>query len=122
MKLSAEPRRGQNLVTGYAPGEVRVAERTLRSSAIVTPEAIVDWPVKGVAALDEAALDALLRLAPELVVLGTGEQQQFPAGGWTARLLGRGVGCEVMQTGAACRTYNVLVAEDRRAVLALIFA
>ena len=109
MKLSADPQRGQNLITGYTAGEVKLAERTLVTSAIVMADRIVDWTV-----------DAILDLEPELVLLATGERQQFPAPALLAYLPGRGVGLEVMHTGAACRTYNVLVAEDRRVALALV--
>ena len=120
MKLSADPQRGQNLITGYTAGEVKLAERTLVTSAIVMADRIVDWTVAGVDTLNEAALDAILDLEPELVLLATGERQQFPAPALLAYLPGRGVGLEVMHTGAACRTYNVLVAEDRRVALALV--
>lgn len=120
MKLSADPRSGQNLITGYTTGEVKLAERTLVTSAIVMADRIVDWAVTGVDTLNEAALDAILDLQPELVLLATGERQQFPAPRLLAYLPSRGVGVEVMHTGAACRTYNVLVAEDRRVALALV--
>ncbi len=120
MKLSADPPRGQNLVTGYTPREVRLADRTLAASAIVMADRVLDWAVTGVDTLHEAALDAILDLGPELVLLATGERQRFPPPRLLAYLPARGVGLEVMQTGAACRTYNVLVAEDRRVALALV--
>ena len=69
--------------------------------------------------LSEADLDAVFALQPEIVVLGSGARQRFPDTRLLAVILARGIGCEVMDTGAACRTYNVLVSESRRAVAAL---
>ena len=62
----------------------------------------------------------MLALEPEIVVLGSGTRQRFPELQLLAALLSRGIGCEVMDTGAACRTYNVLASEDRRVVAALL--
>jgi len=59
-------------------------------------------------------------LQPEIVVLGSGPRQRFPEPRLLAAIMTRGIGCEVMDTGAACRTYNVLVSEGRRAVAALL--
>ena len=62
----------------------------------------------------------MLSLEPEIVILGTGERQVFPEPSLFAAVAGRGVGLEVMDNGAACRTYNVLLAEGRRVALAII--
>lgn len=121
MKLSTPSATGLNLVTAYRPGEVVVADRTLVRPAIVMPDRVVDWPGAALDTLAEPALDALLDLKPELVLLATGETQRFPRPGLLAYLPARGIGFEVMQTGAACRTYNVLAAEDRAVALALLF-
>ena len=63
--------------------------------------------------LDEAALEAVVRLSPGVVLLGTGAEQHFPPSSLLAPLLGQGIGIEVMTTAAACRTFNILVAEGR---------
>ena len=110
-----------NLVASYAPGEVRIGERVIVSSVIVTADRLVeDWLVADAAGLSAELLEAVLDLQPEVVVLGTGERQVFPEPALFAAVAGRGVGLEVMDNGAACRTYNVLLAEDRRVALALI--
>ena len=62
----------------------------------------------------------ILALDPELVLLGTGQRQIFLAASFRAQFLGAGIGFEVMDTGAACRTFNVLVAEQRRVVALLM--
>jgi uncharacterized protein len=79
-----------------------------------------DWRPQTLDELTEADLEAVLALQPEIVVLGSGTRQRFPDPRLTAAIMARGIGCEVMDTGAACRTYNVLVSEGRRAVAALL--
>lgn len=120
MKFTQQGSGSAYAVTGHAPGEVRVGDRVLRQSALVSADRLDDaWPVHSLAGL-EASLNAIFRLEPEIVILGTGESQQFPAPAVFAAVAARGVGFEVMNNGAACRTYNVLLAEGRRVVLALI--
>jgi uncharacterized protein len=74
----------------------------------------------GVADLGDSAHARLMSLEPELVLVGTGQHQQFPDASFGARFLRAGVGVEVMDTGAACRTFNVLVSEGRRVVAVLL--
>jgi uncharacterized protein len=73
-----------------------------------------------VAELEAADLEPVVALAPEVLLIGTGVRQVFPAAAVFAALHARRIGFEVMDTGAACRTYNVLVAEDRRVAAALL--
>lgn len=96
---------------------VLVNERALTRSCVVSPDTLVeDWPVTDAAALTLADLDRLLALAPELILLGTGERQVFPPAAVLAACLGRGIGLEVMTNAAAARTYSVLAGEGRRVV------
>jgi len=120
MKLTDERTLGANVVRSYAPGEVRVGERVVTNSCLISAaELVTDWRPQSIDALELEDLEPLLALAPEIVVLGAGVRQRFPRQEWMAALLSRGIGCEVMDTGAACRTYNVLVSEDRKVVAAL---
>ena len=120
MKLTDDSIGGIQLVRAYNPGELRVNETIVRSSCLLRADKLVtDWRPQSLAELTEEDLDAVFALEPEIVVLGSGTRQKFPAQALLARILSRGIGCEVMDTGAACRTYNVLVSEDRRAVAAL---
>jgi uncharacterized protein len=121
MKLSSDTRADANVVVGYAADEVRLRERALRTSAIVTIDRVVDWPVASLAEISPSALDRVLELGPEIVLLATVGTQRFPDPDVYAHVYSRGVGLEVMEIGAACRTYNVLVSEDRRVALALLF-
>lgn len=81
---------------------------------------VEDRPVAGMKALDAVAVEAILVLEPELVLLGTGPRQRFPSPALQALFLTRGVGLEVMDNGAAARTFNVLAGEGRRVVAAFI--
>jgi len=121
MKLTDEKIAGIHLIRSYAPGEVRIGDAVIRSSCLVKADRLVsDWRPQTVAELSVADLEAVLAMKPELVVLGSGPRQQFPAPEILGAVLSRGVGCEVMDTGAACRTYNILASEGRTVVAALM--
>jgi uncharacterized protein len=121
MKLTDDRTEGAYIVRSYSPGELRIGAEVLRRSCVVRADRIVrDWRPQTLDELTLEDLDVVLELEPEIVVLGVGERQRFPAVQITGALLARGVGCEVMTTDAACRTYNVLVSEDRRVVAALL--
>jgi uncharacterized protein len=121
MRLTDDRTGSAFLVRSYAPGEVRVADKVLRRSCLISAERLVeDWRPQTLDELTEADFQAVFELQPEIVVLGSGPRHRFPEPRLLAAILERGIGCEVMETGAACRTYNVLVSEDRRAVAALL--
>jgi uncharacterized protein len=121
MKLQLENPAGTNLVRGYGPGQVRIGERTLATSLIVTATALIaPWRPATAQQLTAADLEPLLGLAPEVVLLGTGVRQLFPDARVLRILHAQRIGVEVMDTSAACRTYNVLVTEGRNVAAALI--
>ena len=122
MQLSQE-RPDYNWVLRGADGQrARVNERMLERSFALAPDRLIeDWAAPATAAaLEPAHLDALLALAPELLVLGTGQRQVFPSPAVMAACLTRGIGIEVMDNAAAARTYNVLAGEGRKVVVALL--
>jgi len=120
MKITQENSASAHAIAARAPGEVRVGNRVLRRSLVVSADSLADdWPVRSIADL-ETGLEIVFRLRPDILVLGTGETQEFPAPSVFAAVAARGIGFEVMDNGAACRTYNVLLAEGRRVALALI--
>lgn len=120
MKLTDDSVAGIQLVRAYSPGEIRVNETIVRRSCLLRADTLItDWRPQSLNELVAEDLDPLFALEPEIVVLGSGTRQKFPPSALLAHILSRGIGCEVMDTGAACRTYNVLVSEDRKVVAAL---
>lgn len=120
MKLTDDRIPGLNLVTAYGLEEIRIGETVLHTSCIVTAQQLItDFPPQTLGELTVANLERVFPLDPEIVVIGTGPRQHFPEPSLMGAVLSRGIGCEVMDLGAACRTYNVLVSEDRRAVAIL---
>ena len=110
-----------NLVTGAGPGWVRVGTDDYRQSLVLTADAIATgFAPHGFDALQEGDFEKLLETSPEIVLLGTGAVQRFPHPRVTAPLHRAHVGLEVMDTRAACRTYNILVGEGRNVAAALI--
>ncbi|NIR58292.1 MAG: Xcc1710-like domain-containing protein [Gammaproteobacteria bacterium] len=122
MKLSFDLDTGRNFIRGYAEGRITVNQDTVvEGSVVVMPDRLVtDWPPETFDALAAEHFEALLELEPEVVLLGTGERQRFPHPTLTRALVERGIGIEVMDTPAACRTYNILMSEERRVAAALI--
>ncbi|WDM69173.1 Mth938-like domain-containing protein [Xanthomonas cucurbitae] len=99
----------------------KVNEQILQHSFILMPDELVDhWPVQDLAQLQASDLEAILALSPAVILLGTGERQQFPNAQVLAACLTRGIGLEAMTNAAAARTYNVLASEGRRVALAMI--
>jgi uncharacterized protein len=92
------------------------------ASLVVTADAVLPWEAATFEALAQAHFEALAALAPDLVLLGTGPRLRFPAAALTTPLVQAGIGLEVMDLRAACRTFNVLRAEERRVAAALLFA
>ncbi|HWF99415.1 MAG TPA: Mth938-like domain-containing protein [Steroidobacteraceae bacterium] len=120
MKFTLESSSRVNLVRAYSQTELWIGEEHVRSSCIVSADRLItDWPPASIEALRPEHLEAIFALEPEVVLLGTGERQRFPAADIRAAFATRAVGLEVMDLGAACRTYNVLVQEERRAVAGL---
>jgi uncharacterized protein len=110
-----------NIVTGIGPGWLRVNAETHRQSLLLAPDAILTpWAASGFAGLTEGDFASLLDLAPAVVVFGSGATLRFPHPRLTRVLSDAGIGVEIMDTAAACRTYNVLATEGRRVAAALI--
>ena len=123
MKLTQHTPAGLNLIRRYGADFVLVGDQTLHASCIVGPNVLItDWEPRDVPSLAVAHLEPLFSLAPELVVLATGERQRFPSAALRAEFAMRKIGLEVMEIGAAARTYNVLVSEERKVLAAILMS
>jgi uncharacterized protein len=121
MRFTRDSSSGINVVRAYGAGEIKVNEAVFRGPVILSSSAIVPGPnIAGANELAAPHAAAILALEPELVLLGTGARQTFPPSVFGAQFLRAGIGFEVMDTGAACRTFNVLVAEQRQVVALLL--
>ncbi len=120
MKFTQQRPDGANLIRRYGADFIVVGNREIRASCIVTPTQIEPWTPVNVDTMTPESLQALFALDPEVVVLSTGATQKFPRAALRAEFATRKIGLEVMEIGAACRTYNVLVGEERRVVAAVL--
>ena len=121
MKLHLEPATAKNAITGYGEGYVMVNRQRFERSLVVLPERIIsDWPATSFEALAPEHLAALAGLDREIILLGTGARLRFPRPEIMQSLIRSGVGVEVMDVQAAWRTYNILLAEERRVAAALL--
>lgn len=121
MKMTLDGAEGAYQIRSYGPGQVQVNEAVYAASLVLSPDTLIsDWAPRRFADLDTAHMDTALELEPEVVLLGTGARQQFPSRELMLALISRGIGLEVMDTASACRTYNILMAEGRKVVAALI--
>ena len=110
-----------NTVSGVGPGWVRIGATEYRDNLVLTPGAIATgWASSGFDGLAEADFEQLLSYKPEVVLLGTGPVIRFPHPRVTRALADARIGLETMDTPAACRTCNILAAEGRSVVAALL--
>lgn len=121
MKMTLETGSATYIIRSYDKGQVTINMETVTRSIIVTPERLVrDWPPQEFGQLQVHHVDALAALQPEVVLLGTGAMLRFPEPSLMVPLRTNGIGVEIMDTAAACRTYNVLMAEGRNVAAALL--
>lgn len=121
VKLHLSRPSGQNSFTGYGEGYVLVNDQRHVASVIVLADRILPWSAVRFDGLVPKHFAELAELGVEVVLLGTGSRLRFPPPRLTQALVEAGVGLEVMDVQAACRTYNILVAEERRVAAALLF-
>lgn len=121
MQFTRDPGTEPNAIVACSAGRVRLRDRSYAASLIVTRTAILDgWRPPAVEQLTIADFTDLLALSPEVVLLGTGERQRMPPPALYAAFASRRIGLEVMDNGAACRTYNLLLSEFREVAVALM--
>lgn len=121
MPFIENPNTSQYIIHSYAPGEIRVNDTTYRHSIIVAPQQLItDWPPQYINDITAEHLHSIVTLNPEVVLVGTGPEQRFLDPSLFVEFMTKHIGFEMMNTGAACRTFDLLAAEGRRVVAALL--
>ena len=122
MKLHTSNTAGLNLFTAYGDDFVAVNQEKYFANLILLPESIIrNWTAATVGTLTEADMEMLTGLGTEIILLGTGSRLRFPSGALLRPFANAGIGLDVMDLPAACRTYNILAAEGRKVAAALLF-
>lgn len=122
MKFTLQSEEGINLIRRYGADFIAIGENEIRESCIVSANSFAPWSPRSIEELRPEHLAPVFALEPEVVVLSTGVRQIFPRAALRAEFATRKIGLEVMEIGAACRTYNVLVGEQRHVLAAILLA
>jgi uncharacterized protein len=117
---STHPAHVRQVIQAYGQGRFRVSGRVFEGSILLTPDSAEPWPVRRPRDITASSLDPVPADAVDILLVGCGERFGPPPKGLAEALRARGLALEWMDTGAACRTFNVLMAEDRRCAAALI--
>ena len=135
MQFNQELNRGSYTIRSYSAGKISISVppdmvqkdsntpviEELTASFIMTPKQLIrNWSPQSAEKINAEHLQIIAELKPEVVLIGTGDKLIFPEAKLTYQLMEQGIGVEVMDTAAACRTYNVLMHEMRKVVLALV--
>ncbi len=121
MKFAQDSQDEGYVITAYDNGSITVNGKPFSQSLIVTSTKLDEnWDVKTIELLQPNHIDQVLLLNPELIIIGTGDKLVFPAVEIYSGIIERGIGVDFMDTGAACRTYNILMSEGRDVVAGLI--
>ena len=121
MKLHSDAHSGLNTISGYGSDYIQIHQKTYQHAVLVSPSGdIVAWPVASFATLTEADFLQICARQPELFILGTGARQHFPKPELLKPLIQARIGFEIMDSQAACRTYNILMGEGRQVLAAIL--
>jgi len=121
MSLILDENNATYQIRAYQPGSIQINDRLLHNSIIIAPEKLIEnWKPQKITDLTALDLAIILQWHPNILLIGTGEHLQFPILSTYGDFINQGIGVEIMDTRAACRTYNALTAEKRNVVAALI--
>jgi uncharacterized protein len=121
VKLQSDPHSGANTITGYGDGYIEINKIPYSHAVLLSSDGeILEWAVNSFDELSPADFTQMASLKPELIIIGTGKRQRFPKPELLKTLIEAKLGFEIMDSQAACRTYNILVGEGRQVLLALI--
>lgn len=120
MELIEDPSAAAIQIQSYKPGQLVVNQESYAHSLLLTANQLQSWPPQQITEITAAHLQLIVALEPHMVILGTGATQIFLAAPLLAIFAQRAIGVEIMSTAAACRTFNVLVAEGRKVAAGLL--
>jgi len=121
VKLQSDPHSGANTITGYGDGYIEINKIPYSHAVLLSSDGdILEWAVQSFDELSSADFIKMASLKPELIIIGTGKRQRFPRPELLKTIIEAKIGFEIMDSQAACRTYNILVGEGRQVLLALI--
>jgi len=121
MKLSIDYNTSKYTIKGYKTGSITVNNKQYSENLIITPDQLITpWEPNNPDELNQHHIEFLVDMEPEIILLGTGRSLCFPHPSLISLAMQKGIGFEVMDTGSACRTFNVLISEDRNVMAALM--
>lgn len=121
MKLSEDTIPGAQVINSYDENSITVNEQNHTHSLIISNfQLIPHWPVNNIQQLSNQTLQTIIELEPEVIIIGTGKTIQFPRPENYSAVINLGIGIEFMDLGAACRTYNILLSENRKIAAGII--
>ena len=121
MKLSEDYTLGTNIIRAYQDGVIEVNNKPYERSLIISNTLLIpDWDVNDIDEMNDAHWQQLLEPAPEVILIGTGSNLRFPHPSSYRIAIEKGIGVEFMDSRAACRTYNILLSEDRFVMAGII--
>jgi len=123
MKFSEDYAIGTNVIRSFSDATIDINSTTYSNSLVVGNQLLLDnWGISQIEEMTPSHWQALLDYKPEVIIIGTGKSLVFPHPSSYALLVESGIGVEFMDSAAACRTYNVLVSEDRSVIAGIIIA
>jgi uncharacterized protein len=121
VKLQPDKQPSLNTVSAYGPNYIEINAQRYTNSLLLSPESpVIEWSCTRFEDIKTEDFEQIAKLEPAVVIFGSGERIRFPKPALIAPLIARNIGIETMDLQAACRTYNVLMAEGRKVVAALL--
>lgn len=121
MKFTEEKNSQGNLIRSYELGQVQVGDTMYQNNIIISPDRLLSpWPLERIEYLGTEHIETLTEGRPDLLIIGTGREHRWPDMAIVYEITALGIGCEVMNSASACRTYNVVAAEGRKVTAAII--
>ncbi len=120
MKFTLDNPQGEFVFSNYGDGFLTVNDQQHDNNLLIFPDHLEAWPVSDINQLGADDFEIFLQRKPDVVIFGTGAKQQFPPVELRRELMRQNIQLDIMDTPAACRTYNLLVSEDRNVGAAIL--